>query len=347
MVADYRMETRSKDGTYKAWIPFRNLQGEWFLNKADQIRFDIPIHHPNISYDTIYPARDEIWVYRNNTLIFSGPLWDMTASSDQGSWTCSAGGLESYLDHRRIDWDYNVKMAGADIAWDMINQTQALTDGQLYITRGTVPTTPTVSLTHTRAEGAMIFDEIDKLAQSDEGFDWEINPATRAFNAWSPRKDTFAKAGMWFDKDNGGGNLKSYSLQIIGEYSANDVLVSKDDKFATAISGTNRPIYGLMQYSAQDSNAATVNALSMKAQYIRNLRQTPKLVPGVVCDGARYNPFDGDCWFGDRVPLYISDGSVYYNQDMRCAGIQATVDKNGGETFVVYLNDLREVAPDA
>lgn len=347
MTADYRMETRTKAGAFKAWIPYANLQGEWFMNKPDQIRFDVPIHHPNVSFDTIYPARDEIWLYRNDVVIFAGPLWDMTASSSDGSWTCSAMGLESYLDHRRIDWDYNVSMAAADIGWDLISRTQALTDGQLNITKGTVPASPTVPVTHTRAQGEMIFDVIDKLAQSTNGFDWEINSATRQYNCWVPRKDTFAKAGMWFDKDNGGGNLKSYSLQLMGEYAANDVLIHNDDQYAVAISGTNRPIYGLLQYSDADGSATTGTALAASAQFTRNLRQVPKRIPGVVTDGDTYNPFDGDCWYGDRVPVYISDGSVYYNEDMRCIGMQVSVSKHGSETFVIYLNDLREVAPDA
>lgn len=347
MVATYRLESRQADGTYIASLPAANLQGEWFLNKADNLRFDLPIHHPNVSSDTIYAGRDEVWLYRNDVLVFAGPVWDMTASSDSGKWTCSAASLESYFEHRRIDWDYNVQMQGGLLAWDLMEDSQAQTNGQLYITKGTVPTTEVVAMTTTRAAGDIIFGVVSKLAESDNGFDWEINSATREFNVWSPRRDTFARSGLWFDKDRGSVNVKSYSLQIMGSYLANDVLISNNEKYGTASSPASQAIYGLRQYKDTNNDAQTVFQLTMDAQYTRNLRMQPKLVPGVVVDGNVVNPFEGDIWYGDRTPVFIRDGSVYFNKDMRCIGFQATISKHGSETFVIYLNDLREVDPGA
>lgn len=327
-------------------LPFRNLQGEWFLSKPDQIRFELPLYSDLVEYpDKIYPGLHEIHLYRNGVNVFAGPLWDMVASSQSGSWNCAAMGLESYLDRRRINVDTTISGPVIGSMWDLIDQSQGETDGDLaFLASGSLPGGYSVTAKFLRREGRGIYDVIGDYAKQDPGFDWEILSSTRTFNAWAVARNDTAPGALSFDGSNGSGNMKSYALQIMGKYLANDILVANQTTFKTSVGTTSRTKYGLRQFAETSSEMPTA-LLQTRASRLRLLRQSPKLVPSVVTDGQEFNPFLVHVWMGDSINVTIDDPPVFYDQTMRCIGFQCSVNKHGYETFVIYLNDLREVDP--
>jgi hypothetical protein len=334
------------NNTNIAELPFRNLQGEWFLSKPDQIRFEVPLYHPVVTYPgKMYPGRDEIWLFRNGVNVFSGPLWDMVASSQSGAWNCSAMGLESYLDRRRVNADTTISGDVIGSMWDLIDASQLETGGDLnFVASGTLPTGYSVTAKFLRREHRTIYDIIDDYAKQDPGFDWEILSSNRTFNAWAGARNDTAPGYLSFDGTNGSGNMKSYALQIMGKYMANDILIANQTTFKTSVGTASRSKYGLRQYGETMSDTPTA-LLQTRASRVRLLRQSPKLVPSVVTDGQEFNPFLVHVWMGDSIKVTIDDPPIFYDQTMRCIGFQCSVNKHGYETFVIYLNDLREVDP--
>jgi len=333
------MESHSLSGAYLATLPFRNLQGEQFLTKPDQYRWDLPLHHPNITRATFFPGKTEMWLWRNGVKVFAGPVWDATASSQSQTIDCAAEGLESYFDVRRISADVTIVGTLADIAWQLIADSQAMTDGNLYITRGTTGSTISSTAKYAAKEGMYILDAINDLSASGD-FDFEIT-ADRVFNITCPRGESRAPERLEF-----GGNVTRYSDTLMGKFEANDILVKGPDTWVSqpTIDTAKRSEYGLRQYVDSNTSLKTQDLLNGYSERILNLRRDPREVPQIGVRSEIVNPLEGHISLGQITRLVIDDGWVQYDQDMRLTGFQVSVEKNASETFVLYLSDLREVS---
>lgn len=338
-MANFVMESRTVAGSYLATLPFRNLQGEFFLSKPDQFRWELPLYHPSITRSTFFPGKTEMWLWRNGAKIFAGPLWDATANSGTKKITCAAEGLESYFDVRRISADTSLTGTLGDNAWALIAASQAMTDGNLFITQGT--TTGAISGTYKYAkdEGLYIGNVITDL--SDGGaFDWEITPA-RVFNIYTPRIGSRARVRLEY-----GGNVNNYSDQVMGKYEANDVLIKGPGTTVSqpTIDTVKRSEYGLRQFTDSNTAMKTQTLLNGYASRVLALRRDSREIPQIGVNTVGVNPLDGDITLGQISRLVINDGWVTYDQDMRMSGFQLTAGKHGEETFILYLSDLREIA---
>lgn len=342
MPAVWRLESREMDGTYLAPIKFRNLQGEFYMNRK-QIRFEIPLSSSRLNYTTFFPRKHEIWGYRNDELVFAGPLWDVTASSKENKLSCYAAGIESYFDTRLasvVDRAYSNTLG--NICWQLINSTQALTNGNVLVTRGlAVPGyAPSMTWKYSWKELATLTDVHNELADSDIGFDWEITPQ-RVYNQYWPRIMSNSNTRLEY-----GGNVTSFSLQAMGKYEANTVIVKGAEGIVSswAIDTTKRSEFGLSHYSASETSIKSQALLNAHAAMLLKLRRDARMVPSLTMRSDVINPFAGDIKYGQIAPVVIDHYWAQVNQPMRLMGFQITVGKQGNETFNLYLSDMREVA---
>lgn len=339
-MATYYMEARTRSGVYLGTLPFRNLQGEFWRNRPKQLRWDLPLYHPNVTRTSVDPGATEIWLLRNDVKVFVGPLWDATASSDERKITCSAESVESYLSLRRITNDLRYTGNRGATAWDLINRAQTGTDAGLGIIQGTINTTPSLTTSYLKNDGTVILDAIDGLSNdSDTGFDWEID-VNRAFQVYYPRPAVASRVRLEW-----GGAIHRYSVQVMGKWEANDIFVKGKDKLRSqpVIDTAKRAYYGLRQRVESNTNITAQVQLNNYAQRLLSLHRDPREIPQVGLRTSSVNPFEGDIWYGQTAPVVIDDGWVTYDQTMRCDGFQLTVGKNGSEIFTLYMSDLRDV----
>lgn len=341
-MADFRLEARTRTGSYLATLPFRNLQGEFWRNRAKQIRFELPLHHPVVTRTNVDPGKTELQLFRNNTRIYTGVLWNVTASSGDAQLSCDSESLESYLEKRRIDADLRYSaQPGGNIAWDLVNRAQTGTDAALGFTSGTIQVVPNRTVSYLRSELLYYYDVVTELADdSQSGFDWEIDDQRR-LQIYYPRPQTASRSKLIY-----GGVVTGYSLQVQGKYAANDVVIRGDEaiRSTTLIDTTRRAQYGLRQYGERNSNLKTIAVANDYAQRILNLRRDVRQTPQVSLRTQDLNPFEGDIWFGQTASVVINDDWTQYNQTMRCEGFQLTIGKHGNETIILYMTDMREVA---
>lgn len=338
-MAEYVLESRTRAGTYLATLPFRNLQGEWFRSKPCQLRWEMPYLHPNITPTTFYPGKTEVWLWRDGAKIFVGPAWDASPTSRTKSMSCSAESIDSYLAARRVVADTSFTgVTRANISWSLINSSQALTDGGLGITQGLMATTPAINVEYKATELKYIYDIIDDLAQQADGFEWEID-VDRVFNTYV-RALTASRIKLEY-----GGNITSYSVQVMGKWAANDITVKgfQGALSQPVIDTAKRLEYGLRHYSENNSGLTTQTQLNSFAAQLLKSRRDTRYVPQLSLRSSAVNPFLGDIGFGQTAPILIDDGWVQVNQTMQCAGWQLTVGKHGQETIVLYMQDTREV----
>lgn len=337
-MAEYVLESRTKSGAYLATLPFRDLQGEFYYSKTRALRWTMSLTSLNsFTINDFYPANTEVILYRDGVKIFTGPLWDINISKNDSKATFMAEDLSSYFDRRRISTPVAMADTTCNMAWQMIAASQAEPNGNLGITRGTVGASPAGTFT---PELHMMLDKaLESVYEGENGFDWVIT-ADRIYNQYYPRIQSRANVRLEF-----GGNVASYSINIQGKYTANDVVtVGKNKTFTTAAKDTNsQAVYGLMQHVQSFTSTDNLPLLENYNAGVLALRAAPKDIPQLVLRTPEVNPFANDVTYGQVVRTVIDDGWVQYDRDMRCTGFQLTVGKHGNEKFNLFLNDLREV----
>jgi len=341
-MADFRLEARTRAGLYLATLPFRNLQGEFWRNRPKQIRFELPLHDPVVTRSNVDPGKTELQLFRNDTKVYTGVLWNVTASSGEGKLTCDSESLESYLGLRRIDQDLRyTAQTGGSIFWDLINRAQLGTDAALGFTTGTINVAPNRTVSFLKSDGNYYDEVLTEFADDSQlGFDWEIDQ-NRQLQVYYPRPQTPSRSRLIY-----GGVVTGYSLQVQGKYAANDVVIKGKDAIRSTpvIDTVRRAQYGLRQYIDSNSNLTTVAACNDQAQRTLNLRRDVRQTPQVSLRTQDLNPFNGDIWFGQTASVVINDDWTQFNQTMRMEGFQVTVGKHGNETIILYMTDMREVA---
>jgi len=338
---DWRVEAWTRAGAYLATLPVRNIQGEVWYNKPKQLRFEVPLYHPAVTRAAVDPGKSELRVFRDNVHRLTMVLWDATASSGDAQISCSAESLESYLGLRRLDQDLRYSAApGGTIMWDLINRAQTGTDAALGFIQGTIQTAPNRTISYLKDDLNM-YDQItsDLADDSSLGFDWEIDQLRR-LQIYYPRPQAQSRARLEW-----GGVITGYSVQVQGKYEANNIVVKGNESIRSSaiIDTAKRSQYGLRQYADSNTDLMTVTTANEAATRLLNLRRDVRETPQVSLKTDLVNPWDGDIWMGQLAPLIINDGWTQFNQQMRCDGFQFTVSKQGSESIVLYMSDLREV----
>lgn len=344
-MADYELRLQTVTGAYLATIPFANLQGEMRKNEPCAFRWDTPLHAitERMNPASLIAGVTEVAIYRNGVNIFTGPIWDIDVTSKNKIMKMSAEDISSYLQVRRVILSRTFKIQTyGSISWTLINDAQSVSDGSFGITLGTqvAGTAPKGSPRYAYKSGLNLWKTIDKLASATTGFDWYIGP-NRQFHAIYPRIQNTAKVKLEY-----GSTIKSYSIQAMGKLLMTDAFIKggKSVVSVTQFDAAARTAYRRREYVASQTALKTVSKLNAFAVTELNLRKAPRLVPQMVMNSNLINPFDGDIDFGQLTNVIVDDGWVQFNGMMRCSGYQVTVGKHGQETFVFYMNDLREIA---
>lgn len=344
MTAEYSIRLQYRDGTYIGEPPFFDCQGEFRLNEPDEIRFKMSSLDLINYVDPVSRLKEgltEVVLLRNNVPVFTGPIWTITCTSKDKILNCTAQDISSYLKRRTIMTSTKfTKKRYAYAAWKLIQDTQARAYGDLGITLGQdAPTNPTGTFSYAAKSGKSVYAAIEGLSGGINGFDWEITPS-RQLMMYYPRIQIPSLLTLEY-----GGNIKNYSVQGMGAYVANEVFGrGGNKKVSNTYSDTaSKQFYGLRQYAFSDSNLKSESKLNSTAKRQLNLRKNPRLIPQLTVDPEMVNPFEDDIRFGSLVNTIIDDGWVQFNGIMRCSGFQVTIGKHGDETFVLYMNDTREI----
>lgn len=142
----------------------------------------------------LVPGEVDLRVRRDGAIIWGGPLTAAraTATSETGTVAFEAAGMAALLasEARFLPpgWE-ELALEGTYLAWNAIDFTQGMPEGDLGITRGATPDTEARSVTLDSSRP--VLDVIQEVATPDQGgFDWELaaQEAGYIFNAYAPRR---------------------------------------------------------------------------------------------------------------------------------------------------------------
>ena len=151
-----------------------------------QASFDLDLNTAEAAETNLREGRSQLFVYKDDTLYWSGKI--MIASNDLSAKkevvSVTALGWTWPLEKRYIGKNEVVNYVIedlSDILWDVINDSQQLTGGDLGITVGSLATSKNLTISYERQ---VIKDVIDSLVS--QGIDFEVTP-NKILNTYYPK----------------------------------------------------------------------------------------------------------------------------------------------------------------
>lgn len=340
----FRVFIQNGDESEKWEVPYKSFSFSEELNVDRTARFtfsDADLQGVADTYGItteyiISAAYREIYIIdENGNTAYSGFLDEPNVSGDkQGNTetTVTSRGFFSLFLKRVVSvlTAYSAQDM-ADIAWDLISDTQALTYGDFGITRGSHPAT--VNRDRTYQVGDIISEAIQKLSNNNilDGYDFEVNNQ-KQFNIFYPTKGT-ARPNMKLEY---GHNIQTFSLRKTGILSmCNQVTVFGQDQggeMPTQVRDADnayKSAYFLLQDTLSEKSVSVVQTLQDKGdEYLEN-NKTPRKELDLTVD---YETPDFTTYdIGDTIPVKIAKGSVNIDDNYRLR--KRTVNDDG----TVYL----------
>lgn len=229
----------------------------------------------------------ELWLYRNGRVVFAGPLLGGQTNGENLSLT--AGGLMTYLQTMMVSTDVRFDQVDQfTIVKSLIDTRQALDYGNVGIdTSGVVASGVLRDQSYVRAERHIIGQRIQEMGQRTNGFDIEIDPATRKLQLWYPLKGVDRSTGedaVIFDERNitsgdivfsvAPGDLATEAYGVGTSSSADTALWSEKSNLEL------RAKYGRADVGATWSDVSEQTTLDDHTQAMLDARAGALFVPG-------------------------------------------------------------------
>ena len=178
----------------------QNARKRWFverLNDQTEAGFVLDADDTKCIPAILNLGINELYIYYGDTLKWAGQLVSARkiARGNDIYWEVRAKDWVSLLSKRFCGVESLREFTTTDagqIAWTLIDETQALANGDFGITEGTIQTSQTRSPTYDKKnilEAIRELSNIGKDGQSNYGFDFEITPL-KVFNLYYPYKGT-------------------------------------------------------------------------------------------------------------------------------------------------------------
>lgn len=282
----------------------------------------------------------DLIVSRDGTPLFRGRIISSTDNIDANQHTVDVTAVDyrGLLQHRTL-WPTSTAVATgysavdqADIAWDLIADSQALTGGDWGITRASATTTGvvrTMAVGFYQA-GKNLEQAITELAQLASGFDWEINP-DREFVLYFPsRGSTLTDWVISYDAS--GGNVSSLTRTLDPVDYANAVRVSG----ATGTTPATQQAADLAtrpegRWEHQDGTDFA-NDTAVLNRATRELSDASTLRPSYTATLAASSGWAPELFYlGDICPIRIKRGRLDVDSTARGVEFAFEIDDNGVE----------------
>jgi hypothetical protein len=305
----------------------------FFLDSAATAAFTMPGEHPETA--SVVELATDVVCSRNGVNLFRGRLGNSsdTLAADQIDTALSAIDYRGMLG-RRIMWFNDTRSwrgaDQADIAWQMIADTQALPGGALGITRGAAAATGTLR-DRDYDPGKNVGEALSQLGECQGGFDWEID-ASRRFNLYYPQRGRATGLVLTYGRD-----IVALTRTLDASVFANAIrYTGSATTTADEVSvSTWDPEIGRWDGQKSDPNLILQTTLDQAAA--GELADASTLSPAfsVTLAAGAWDP--AQIWVGDTVRLIVQSGRLNVDTTRRIVQIDVTLSDDGDETVVLSV----------
>lgn len=304
----WKINLYNKSNVYQVELPFQSISITKTLNDIWTAEVQVSyfilkewLENQNTTVEQVLTSGFK-WAsfLRNEVVMFNGILCEvnMDGSGEDISVTLTFKSWLSYFSRRLTSEVYTSTDAGA-IAWDLIDKAQAITNGDIGITQGTIATTKDRDRTFDNDD---IADSIIKMTADNvkDGFDMEISD-TKVFTVSSRLGSD--KPQIVFDEI----NLDSWSLAYtLGLNLTNRVLALGNQINTTEnSSGSQQTDWYLLEGKISHLGVIETSTLQDHALAYLTENQDVRIIPSVSIVNISYEITDYD--IGDSVTVKIGD----------------------------------------
>lgn len=318
----------------------------------------------NVFTSTI-PGRNAIYVDRNGTLVWGGVIWGRNYSSSSQQLTLTAREFESYFERRRITTTTSfTNQDQLAVARNLITQAQSATNGNIGVLVGTETSGILISRTYYSYEYKQVYQALQDLARSEDGFDFNISVAYDG--SGNPEKTLvlgYPRIGTVYSATSitapvfnlPAGNIVEYEYPEDGSIAANTVYAlgagSNEGKLIATAQDLTKITDGwaLLEETANYSDVTDGTYLSNLAiGQVSAVSYPPTTIKTVV--PAYENPVFGSYALGDDARLIITDSrfpaittgaipAAGLDAIYRIVGITVQPGEDGPERVTLTLTD--------
>lgn len=321
----------------------------WRLTEPSEASFTIDGH--DAQAELITELVTDLHVYRDGRRLYRGrvgPTQDVV-DGRRHTVTVPTGDYRGVL-RRRILYDTDqlawTATDQAAIALGLIDQTQAHVGGDLGITAGLGASTG-VARDRTYEPGKAVFEAVQQLSEVINGFDWDIDPDSRALDIYYPQRGE--NRGVVLDL---GGLVTGFTRDVDPSTYANANRVNGDDTVTAEVrEATDLATRPEGRWDAQHGYTTISEQATLDERANWQIEQDQLVVPTytVRLKKGRWEGPD-HVWLGDPCKLVLPSGRLAVDTVLRVYEIAVDIDDNGTETVDVTLGgprpDPRRLATD-
>ena len=294
----------------------------------------------------------DLWVYRNGVPLFRGRVGTTSDSYDGSALktTVNVADYKGVLARRLlIEVDtlaYTTATDQAAIALGLINATQGNSGGQLGIVAGVGAKTG-VTRVRTFQAGQNVGEELDKLSNVINGFDWDISPTSTAalhLDVYSPTRGATTSAVL-----DVGGRVRTFQRQYDPGLYANAVRVTGANTTGgappglTAVNRADSNIGTASQgrWDSQVGDTSIVEQTTLTERAGAELAESSTVLPQWTVE-LQPNSWGGpsDVWLGDTVPLVGKIGRLNDVGLLRVQEVTCVFDDDDTVTTTITLGQV-------
>ena len=299
----------------------------FFVDQAATAAFTMPGEHPQTAQ--IAELSVDVFASRDGVALFRGRVANSSDQLNADTLTSTFAALDYRgMLGRRILWQGVTRSFRgadqADIAWQMIADTQALAGGSLGITRGAAAATG-VLRDRDYDPGKNLGEALTQLGDVQGGFEWEVD-AQRAFNLWHPARGRQTSLVLTYGRD-----IVELSRTLDASAFANAIRFNGSQATTAdeVTVSTWDPEMGRWDGQKSDPNLVLQSTVDERAA--SELADASTLTPAyqvTVAEG-RWDPTQ--IWIGDTVTLVVQSGRLNINAQYRIVQVDITLSDDGGE----------------
>ena len=276
----------------------------------------------------------DLKIYRDKVLFYRGKIQPATddISGENHQVTMGSFDYRGKLEHRLVHDGWATSYFDTEqgtIAWNLISAAQALTNGNEGITQGSTATG--ILKDHGFDVGQPIAEVIEAIAETNNGFDWEITPAL-VLNCYYPKRGTVKAEPLDY-----GGAVFSASRRLKRGDFANAVIGMGQgflipEELETA--GIATDPRGRWEKTVSWPDVEIQEANDGRTQYLLDQVSSHEYTYTLkLRTGWWQGP--SQLWLGDEFNLRLTSGRMNIDQTVIIESIKITLDDSGIETVEV------------
>jgi hypothetical protein len=341
----WTLDIRDRVGStlLKSGVAFKSLTAHWVLNGAGSIEVELR-HDADIGSALVGQA--ELQLLRNGTIVWAGPWLGSDVDPRGRRLRMNGEGLWWWFRRRVITSDLLYASTNQhQIAWNLLNHTQGQSFGSLGIIQGThTGTNKARSRFYCKENVLNVAEEVEAFTQYDVGLDFNINPATRAFDTWSPSRRS--SSGISLDGSSVDTLTWTEDMRDVLTYYTGVGDSDCGAVLATATDGTQANTYGRLQEAGDaDDEDDTSGEVTEFATEALNSRKRPRFDGTVIFrEGGTGAPAFSSLIPGNTLLLSDTRGySTFTNKLLRIADVGVSLDEGLPNIAVFTLELTSEV----